>query len=187
MIFTETKLKGAFIIDVKRLEDERGFFGRAWCKKEFEEHGLNSNAVQANVSHNKLAGTLRGLHYQTAPFTESKTVRCTEGSIFDVIVDLRTESPTYKQWLGVTLTAQSFRMLYVPDGFAHGFITLEDNTAVHYMVTEYYTPGAEKGIRYDDPAFNIDWALAPTIVSDKDLIHPPYSEKTFTKVEQMTL
>ena len=184
MNFTETKLKGAFIIDVKRLEDERGFFGRAWCKTEFEDHGLNSNAVQANVSYNKLAGTIRGLHYQIEPFTESKTVRCTEGSIFDVIVDLRPESSTYKQWLGVTLTAQSFRMLYVPDGFAHGFITLEDNSAVHYMVTQYYTPGAEKGIRYDDPAFNIDWPLTPTVVSDKDLIHPPYTEKAFTKVKQ---
>jgi dTDP-4-dehydrorhamnose 3,5-epimerase len=183
MIFTETKLKGAFIIDVKRLEDERGFFGRAWCKKEFEMHGLNSDAVQANVSQNKLAGTLRGLHYQTEPFTESKTVRCTEGSIFDVIVDLRSGSPTYKQWVGVTLTFQSFRMLYVPDGFAHGFITLEDNSAVHYVVTQYYTPGAEKGIRYDDPAFNIEWPLTPAIVSDKDLIHPPYIETAFIKVK----
>jgi len=187
MIFTETKLKGAFIIDVKRLEDERGFFGRAWCKKEFETLGLNSDAVQANVSQNKLAGTLRGLHYQTEPFTESKTVRCTEGSIFDVIVDLRSGSPTYKQWVGVTLTSQSFRMLYVPDGFAHGFITLEDNSAVHYMVTQYYTPGAEKGIRYDDPAFNIEWPLTPALVSDRDLIHPPYTETAFIKVKQESI
>lgn len=176
MIFTETKLQGAFIIDVKRVEDERGFFGRTWCKKEFEDHGLNSNAVQANVSYNKLKGTLRGMHYQVAPFTESKTVRCTEGSIYDVIIDIRPDSKTYKQWIGVELTATSFRMLYVPDGFAHGFITLEDNSSVHYMVTEYYTPGAETGIKFDDPTFNISWPISPLVVSDKDRAHPMFND-----------
>jgi dTDP-4-dehydrorhamnose 3,5-epimerase len=187
MIFTETKLKGAFIIDVKRLNDERGFFGRAWCKSEFEEHGLNTNAVQANVSYNKIAGTIRGMHYQNEPFTESKTVRCTAGSIYDVIVDLRPGSPTYMQWVGVTLTAESFRMLYVPDGFAHGFMTLEDDTSVHYLVTQYYTPNSEAGLRYDDPAFNITWPMKPTLVSDKDQQHPLFTNKVSTKVEQMTL
>jgi dTDP-4-dehydrorhamnose 3,5-epimerase len=185
MIFTETKLKGAFIIDVKQLDDERGFFGRAWCKKEFEAHGLNSNAVQANVSYNKFRGTIRGMHYQVEPFTESKTVRCTSGSIFDVIVDLRPDSSTYKEWIGVELTAESFRMLYVPDGFAHGFITLQDHTSVHYMVTEYYTPGAEAGIKFDDPAFNIVWPITPTLVSDKDKLHPPFQDIVLTQVEQL--
>lgn len=183
MIFTETKLKGAFIIDVKRIEDQRGFFGRAWCKKEFEDHGLNSNAVQSNVSSNIQKGTLRGMHYQVEPYTESKTIRCTAGSIYDVIIDLRPESTTYKQWIVVELTAQSFRMLYVPDGFAHGFVTQEDHTSVHYMVTEYYTPGAEKGIRYDDPAFNIQWPIAPTLISDKDKLHPPFQDTVLEKVE----
>ena len=174
MIFTETKLKGAFIIDVSKVNDERGFFGRAWCKKEFGEVGLNTDAVQANVSYNKYRGTIRGMHYQVAPFTESKTVRCTSGSIFDVIIDIRPDSSTFKQWIGVELTADSFRMLYVPDGFAHGFITLEDHSSVHYMVTEYYTPGAEAGIRFDDSAFNIEWPIQPKVVSDKDKSHPPF-------------
>jgi dTDP-4-dehydrorhamnose 3,5-epimerase len=182
MIFTETKLKGAFIIDVERREDERGFFGRAWCKKEFEEHGLNSNAVQANVSFNKNLGTLRGMHYQAAPFSESKTVRCTSGSIFDVIVDLRADSPTFKQWIGAELTGKSFRMMYVPEGFAHGFITLEDNTSVYYLVTQYYSPGAEAGLKFDDPAFNITWPIPPILLSDKDKMHPPFVDKSLNKV-----
>lgn len=176
MIFTETKLKGAFIIDIARLQDERGFFGRAWCKQEFEKHGLNPDAVQANISYNEHHGTIRGMHYQIEPFAESKTVRCTSGSIFDVIIDVRPTSPTYKQWLGAELTARSFRMLYVPAGFAHGFITLEDHTSVHYLVTQYYTPRAEAGIRFDDPAFNIEWPIKPTLVSDRDKSHPPFVE-----------
>lgn len=184
MIFYETKLKGAYIIDIKKVEDVRGFFGRAWCKKEFEAHGLNSDIVQTNVSYNEKAGTLRGMHYQTAPFTETKTVRCTAGSIYDVIVDLRPESETYMQWIGVTLTAKNSRMLYVPDGFAHGFITLVDHTSIHYMVTEYYTPNAETGIRYDDPAFRIKWPIVPTVISDKDQMHPAFIHKTSISVEQ---
>ncbi len=178
MIFTETKLKGAFIIDIKKLEDERGYFGRAWCKDEFDLHGLNSNAVQANVAYNQQAGTLRGMHYQTYPFTETKTVRCTAGSIYDVIIDLRPGSATYTQWIGVILTGKNLKMLYVPDGFAHGYITLEDETSVHYMVTEYYTPNAEAGVRYDDPAFAIQWPIVPTLISDKDLAHPAFEPKS---------
>lgn len=174
MIFTETKLKGAFILDVKRLEDERGFFGRSYCKDEFEAHGLNTNAVQANVSYNKAAGTLRGMHMQEAPFGETKLVRCTRGSIYDVIVDLRTNSDTYKQWIGVKLTADSYRMLYVPEGFAHGFITLEDNTDVTYQVTQFYTASAERAYRWDDPAFNIKWPVTPTVISAKDQAHLPF-------------
>jgi dTDP-4-dehydrorhamnose 3,5-epimerase len=185
MIFTETKLKGAFIIDLHHLTDERGFFGRAWCKKEFEAHGLNSDAVQANVSYNHSKGTLRGMHYQTSPFTESKTVRCTSGAIYDVIIDLRADSETYKQWFGIELTAESFKMLYVPDGFAHGYITLVDKTTVHYLVTEYYTPGAEMGLRYDDSAFNIIWPLQPTLISEKDKAHPLFQENVLETNEKL--
>ena len=177
MIFTPTKLKGAYIIDVKRLEDERGFFGRSYCEKEFQEYGLNTNVVQANVSHNKKKGTLRGMHMQLSPYEETKLVRCTRGAIHDVIIDMRQESETFLQWIGVELTADSFRMLFVPEGFAHGFITLEDNTDVTYQVTQFYTPGAEKGFRYDDPAFNITWPIEPVIISEKDKAHALYSSQ----------
>lgn len=172
MIFTETKLKGAYIIDVKRLEDERGFFGRSFCQREFEAFGLNTNAVQANVSFNKKRATLRGMHTQLPPYRESKLVRCTRGAIWDAIVDLRPESETFKQWIGVELTADSYRMLFVPEGFGHGFITLEDNTDVTYQVTGFYTPGAERGFRWDDPAFGIQWPIQPEIISDKDQAAP---------------
>lgn len=175
MIFTETKLKGAFIIDVKRLEDERGFFGRSWCKTEMEEHGLKSNVVQANVSFNHKKGTLRGMHFQFSPYQETKLIRCTRGAIYDVIVDLRKDSPTYKQWIGVELTEDNFRMLFVPEDFAHGFITLQDNTAVTYQVTQFYTPGAEGGIRWNDPALDIEWPVPVEVISAKDKNHPDYS------------
>ncbi|GHA80244.1 dTDP-4-dehydrorhamnose 3,5-epimerase [Pontibacter akesuensis] len=176
MIFTETKLKGAFILDVKRLEDERGFFGRSFCQNEFEEHGLSANVRQTNVSYNKKKGTLRGMHMQLAPNEESKLVRCTRGAIYDVIIDMRPDSETYKQWIGVELTADNYRMLFVPEGFAHGFITLEDNTDVTYQVTEFYTPGAERGIRWNDPAFNIEWPIEPVVISEKDQAHPDFVE-----------
>ncbi|WP_158827753.1 dTDP-4-dehydrorhamnose 3,5-epimerase [Mucilaginibacter lacusdianchii] len=177
MIFTETKLKGAFIIDVKRIEDERGFFGRSYCKNEFDEYGLNTNVVQTNVSFNKIRGTLRGMHMQTSPFGETKLVRCTRGGIYDVIVDLRPDSETFKEWIGVELTADSFRMLYVPEGFAHGFLTLEDNTAVTYQVTQFYTASAEQAYRWDDPAFNIEWPFEPALVSGKDQAHAPFEDQ----------
>jgi len=186
MKFTETKLKGAFIIEAKKMEDERGYFSRVWCKKEFKEHGLVSDTVQANISYNKKKGTLRGMHYQVAPFAESKTVRCITGAIYDVIIDLRPDSPTYKEWIGVDLDAgtesDSFTMLYVPQGFAHGFITMKDETTVHYMVTEYYTPGAEGGIKFDDPAFNIQWPMKPTVISDKDRDRPLF-ESSFSLIK----
>ncbi|WP_076667762.1 dTDP-4-dehydrorhamnose 3,5-epimerase [Pontibacter indicus] len=172
MIFTETKLKGAYIIDIKKLEDERGFFGRAYCQKEFEEHGLNTNLVQANVSYNYKKGTLRGMHMQLAPHAETKLVRCTRGAIFDVIIDLRPDSETYKQWIGVELTADNYRMLYVPEGFAHGYMTLEDNSDVMYQVTAFYAAGAERGHRWNDPAFNIQWPMEPVVISEKDQQHP---------------
>jgi dTDP-4-dehydrorhamnose 3,5-epimerase len=177
MIFTETYLKGAYIIDIKFMEDERGFFGRSYCLREFESLGLNTNVVQANVSYNKKKGTLRGLHMQSAPNSETKLVRCTRGAIYDVIVDLREGSETYKKWVGVELTANNYRMLYVPEGFAHSFITLEDNTEVTYQVTQFYTPGAERGYRWDDPSFNIQWPIVPEIISEKDQSHPLFENQ----------
>jgi dTDP-4-dehydrorhamnose 3,5-epimerase len=168
VIFTETKLKDSYILEIKKMEDARGFFGRSWCQKEFEEHGLVPCVVQANVSYNKKKGTLRGMHYQIAPYEETKLVRCTRGALYDVIIDLRPDSPTYKQWLGVELTADNYKMLYVPKGFAHGFITLEDNTEATYQVSQFYTPGAEGGIRYNDPLFGIEWPVEVTVISDKD-------------------
>lgn len=168
MIFQETKLKGAYIIDIKPFEDERGFFARAWCQREFEEHGLATQVVQVNLSHNKQKGTLRGMHYQLDPHAEAKMVRCIRGSIYDVIIDLRPDSPTYREWVGVELSASNHTMLYVPENFAHGFQTLEDDVEVLYQVSEFYTPGAERGIRYDDRAFNIEWPLDVTVISAKD-------------------
>lgn len=174
MIFTETKLKGAFILEIKKLEDERGFFGRSWCANELGEHGLKSDIKQVNTSLSLKKGTIRGMHYQNDPFQETKLVRCTRGAIYDVIIDLRKNSPTYKQWMGVELTQDNYKMLYVPEDFAHGFITLEDNCEVSYLVTQFYTPGAESGIRWDDPSFNIQWPIRPTVISEKDKNHPSY-------------
>ncbi len=174
MIFKETKLKGAFIVEVKKIEDDRGFFGRAWCKQEFEEHGLNGNIVQLNTSLTKEKGTIRGLHYQVDPYQEVKFIRCTRGRIWDVMIDLRPDSPTFMQWVGTELSADNYKMAYVPENFAHGFVSLEDNSEVYYPVTAFYTPGSERGIRWDDPAFNIDWPIGIRIVSDKDNSHPDF-------------
>ena len=186
MEFTETKLKGAFTIEIKQLTDDRGFFGRSWCKREMEEHGLNGNVVQANTSFSKTRGTLRGMHYQKHPYEETKLVRCTKGALYDVIIDLRKESPTFLQWFGVELTADNYKMLYVPEGFAHGFITLEDNTEVTYLVTQFYTPGAEAGIRFDDKMFNIQWPLNVTVISEKDKSHPDFNEKMIPEVNTLS-
>lgn len=175
MVFSETALKGAFIIDIKKLEDERGFFARGWCEKEFQEHGLVFHIAQANISHNKKKGTLRGMHYQAAPYEETKLIRCTKGALYDVIIDLRPDSATYKQWIGVELTADNYRLLYVPENFAHGFMTLEDNTEAVYQVSEFYTPAAEQGIRWDDPAFGIKWPINVEVISDKDANWPRYA------------
>jgi len=175
MKFTETELKGGYIIDIQKIEDDRGFFARGWCKNEFEEHGISSNLAQANISFNKFKGTLRGLHYQASPYEEAKLVRCTKGGIFDVMVDLRERSPTYGKWMGAELTAGNRRMLLVPEGFAHGFQTLQDDTEVFYQVSEFYTPNAEQGAPYDDPAFGITWPLEVSIISDKDANWPAYS------------
>ncbi len=168
MIFTETKLDGAFLIDIEERTDERGFFARSWCQKEFEQHGLVPLVVQANISFNHKKGTVRGMHYQASPYEETKLVRCTRGAIYDVIVDLRKGSPTYCQWLSAELTADNRRMLFVPEGYAHGFQTLTDATEVCYQVSQFYTPGAERGARFNDPAFSIRWPLDVTVISEKD-------------------
>lgn len=182
MIFTETELKGAYILEIKKMEDERGFFGRSWCKREMEEHGLNGNVVQTNVSYNKVKGTFRGMHFQRAPHQETKLVRCTKGAILDVIIDLRPASPTYKKWIAVELTEQNHKMLYVPEDFAHGFVTLEDNTEVTYQVTQFYTPGAEGGLRWNDPAFGIQLPLTPTVISAKDAAWADFNEAIIAPV-----
>lgn len=175
MIFTQTDLEGAFIIDLERIEDDRGFFARAWSRNEFEEHGLETRVAQCNLSFNKRRGTLRGMHLQRPPHAEVKLVRCTRGAIYDVIIDLRKESPSYERWIGVELTEDNGRMLYVPEGFAHGFQTLADDTESFYMVSEFYTPSAEAGVRWDDPAFGIEWPLGePTEISEKDKNWPDY-------------
>lgn len=181
MIFNETELNDAYVIDLDKFEDERGFFARAYCVDEFKEHGIEFPVVQANVSYNRFKHTLRGMHYQQKPYGEAKLVRCTEGAIFDVIIDVRSDSSTYMEWIGVELSEQNYRMLYVPEGFAHGFITLEDETEVTYQVSEFYTPGAEKGIRWNDPAFNIDWPAEPEIISDKDKSWSDFKRLTKTK------
>lgn len=172
MIFKETNIKGAFIIEIKRIEDERGFFGRSFCQTEMKQHGLEETIAQINMSSNKKKGTLRGLHYQEAPFEETKLVRCTRGSLFDVLVDLRIESDTYLQWFGLELSADSYRMLYIPKGCAHGFLTLEDNTDIMYLTSQFYAPGAEKGLLWNDPAFNIKWPIEPIVISEKDKNQP---------------
>ncbi len=169
MIFTETKLQGAFIIEPKRLEDERGFFARTFCQKEFAAHGLNGNWVQCNISYNEKTGTLRGMHYQVPPYEEAKLVRCTRGSIYDALVDLRPNSPTFKQWVAVELTAENRKMLYIPEGFAHGFQTLLDNTEVFYQMSEFYHPESARGLRWDNPEINIEWPMQTNIIiSSKD-------------------
>jgi dTDP-4-dehydrorhamnose 3,5-epimerase len=175
MIFHETSLQGTFVIEPELKEDERGFFARAWCQRELAAHGLNPNVVQANLSYNRHRDTLRGLHYQKAPYEEVKLVRCFRGAIYDVIVDLRQASATYLQWTAVPLSAQNRHMIYIPEGFAHGFQTLEDDTELFYLMTQFHTPGAEAGARWDDPAFGVRWPEAERrVISAKDRSWPPF-------------
>ena len=174
MLFKETKLKGAFVVELEPFEDERGFFTRSFCRKEFEKQGLNSNIVQCNISYNKKKGTLRGMHYQVAPYEEAKLVSCTNGSIYDVIIDLRPNSPTYCKWIAVELSANNHKMFYIPEGFAHGFQTLKDNTTVFYQMTEFYHPKSAKGIRWNDSAFQIKWPISDLIISEKDRDYPDF-------------
>lgn len=172
MIFTETELKGAFIIDLEERHDHRGFFARTFCAKEFEMHGLKPTVAQCNLSFNHKKGTLRGMHYQTPPAAETKLVRCTQGAIYDVIVDMRPDSPTYLSYIGVELTEDNRRALYVPEMFAHGYQALTDGAEVVYQVGEFYTPGYERGLHYDDPILGIEWPLPVTEISQKDATWP---------------
>ena len=174
MKFVETELGGALIIRPEPARDSRGFFARVFCQREFESHGLNSHLVQCNISFNREKDTLRGMHYQVAPHREAKLIRCTGGAIFDVIVDLRSGSPTCRKWLGVELSAENRTMLYVPEGFAHGYLTLTDNAEVFYQVSEFYAPACERGLRWNDSAFGIRWPAQPRIISDKDAGHPDF-------------
>lgn len=174
MIFSKTKLDDVFIIELEKIEDERGFFARFYDIKKFEELGLNPKIVQCNISFNKKKGTIRGMHYQTHPFEEDKIIHCTRGAIFDVVIDLRTKSKTFKKWFGINLNAEEHKMLYIPKGFAHGFQTLEDNTEVFYQMSEFFMSEYSRGVRWDDNAFQITWPLKPTIISEKDQSYQPF-------------
>jgi len=168
MVITETKLKGAFVIDLAPFEDVRGFFARSWSEREFEAFGINGRFVESNVSFNKKKGTLRGMHFQLPPYEQTKLVRCTRGSIYDVIIDMRSDSPTFKQWVAVELSAENHRTLYVPGAFAHGFQTLEDNTEIFYQVSSYYAADHASGVRWNDPAFNITWPSNDLVMIPRD-------------------
>lgn len=175
MIFTETELQGAYIVEVHQVADRRGFFGRAWCSREFAEHGLQTTMVQANIAFSAKRGTLRGLHFQHKPFSEAKLVRCVRGAAYDVVVDLRPDSPSFLQWVGIELTQDNYQMIYAPEGCAHGYLTLADDTEMTYSVSQFYEPAAESGVRYDDPAFGIAWPEEIRVVSGKDRGWPLYA------------
>ncbi|HEV7475478.1 MAG TPA: dTDP-4-dehydrorhamnose 3,5-epimerase [Pyrinomonadaceae bacterium] len=175
MITKPTKLPGAFIIEPETFADERGFFARVWSEREFAALGVESDFIECNLSFNKQAGTLRGMHYQAAPYGQAKLVRCTRGSIFDVGVDLREDSPTFRQWIGFELSAENRLMLYLPGNFGHGYLSLEDNTEVNYQVTNAYAPEHARGFRWDDPAFQIQWpAVAQLNINDRDRSYPDF-------------
>ena len=179
LIFTPTALQDAFIVDLQAHTDERGFFARTWCPEEFAAQGLDPNLAQCSVSFNRHKGTLRGMHLQLPPFAEAKLVRCVHGAIYDVIIDLRLDSASYRQWVGVELTAQNRRALYVPKGFAHGFMSLADDSEVLYMISEFYAPEYARGIRWNDDQFNIQWPGAVKVMSDKDQVYPDYDPVNF--------
>ena len=174
MIFTETPLRGAFVIEPEPLEDARGLFARTWCRREFEARGLETRIAQCSTSFNEKKGTLRGLHFQATPFAETKIVRCTRGSMYDVIVDLRPDSPTFTRHFGVFLNPENRKMVYVPTGFAHGFQTLEDDTEVLYQISEFYSPDHLRGVRWDDPAFGIQWPDDDRCIVDRDRNYPDF-------------
>jgi dTDP-4-dehydrorhamnose 3,5-epimerase len=174
VIFTETALAGAYLIEPQRREDDRGFFARVWCEREFSAQGLDPRVAQSSISLNRRSGTLRGMHYQAAPHEEIKLVRCTRGAVYDVIIDLRLESPTFAQHIAVELTADNRCALYIPRGFAHGFQTLEDETEVLYQMSEFYAPGSARGVRWNDPAFGIRWPITDPIMLDRDRYYPDF-------------
>lgn len=168
MRFEDSKLPGVVEIQLERHLDERGFFARTWCQNEFEAHRLNPKLVQCSLSFNQRKGTLRGMHYQAAPYQESKLVRCTRGAIFDVVIDLRPHSPAFKQWMSAVLDAENRNMLYIPEGCAHGFLTLADETEVFYQMSEFYHPESARGVRWNDPAFSIAWPAPAEVMSERD-------------------
>jgi len=174
MIFIETELKGVCMIELEPLEDERGFFARTFCQDEFKRHGLNLNIVQCNLSYNRRKSTLRGMHYQAAPYGEAKLVGCIRGALYDVVIDIRPNSKSFKQWISVELTDENRRWVYIPEGFAHGFLTLRDHTEVFYQMSEFYRPEFSCGIRWNDPALNIHWPLEVLVVSDRDRNYPDF-------------
>jgi dTDP-4-dehydrorhamnose 3,5-epimerase len=174
LIFKETKLPGAFVIEPEPLADQRGFFARTFCRKEFEAHGINAHVEQCNISFNKRKGTLRGMHFQVTPFAEAKLVRCTSGSIYDVIIDLRPSSPTFKQYFAAELTAENRTTLFIPEGFAHGFQTLRDDTEVFYQMGQSYSAEHARGVRWNDPAFGIEWPTGERIIIERDRNYPDF-------------
>jgi dTDP-4-dehydrorhamnose 3,5-epimerase len=175
MRFTETKVAGAFLIEPEPIADERGFFARTWCREEFAGHGLTGELAQANISYNHRRGTLRGLHYQAAPHAEAKLVRVTRGAIWDLALDLRRDSPTYLAWFGAELTDENRQMLYVPEGCAHGFLTLTDDAEVAYQMSAPYAPEAARGVRFDDPAFAIEWPGEVVVINERDRTYPDFA------------
>lgn len=175
MIYTESKIAGAWVIDITRIEDKRGFFAMTWLPNELSERGMNPALAQCNIAFNAKKGTLRGMHFQHAPHAQAKIIRATRGALLDVIVDLRPDSPTFKQWDAVELTADNRRMFYMPEGIAHGYITLVDDTEAYYHASSPWVPAAESGVRFDDPAFKIDWPFPPAVISDRDLSWPAFA------------
>lgn len=177
MIFNATEIPGAQIVELEKRSDDRGFFARGWCRREFEEHGLANRVAQMNISFNRHKHTLRGFHYQVAPHQEDKLLRCIRGAVFDVLLDLRPDSPTFMRHITVELSAANYRMLLVPKGCANAFLTLADETEVTYLVSEFYTPAAERGVRWNDPAFNIHWPADPSVISEKDRGWPDFVDQ----------
>jgi dTDP-4-dehydrorhamnose 3,5-epimerase len=174
VIFTQTAIPGVVVVEPAPTADERGFFARLHCPEAFAQAGWPFEPVQTSLSHNARAGVLRGMHYQAAPYAETKLVRCTRGRAFDVVVDLRPESPTYRRWAGVELDPVGARAVLIPEGIAHGFLTLEDDTDLLYQIAPAYVPGHERGVRWDDPAFGIAWPRAPAVISARDAAYPDY-------------
>ena len=185
MQFEETELRGAFVIDVDRLEDERGFFGYTFNSDDFAAHGLETRIVQENISYNARRNTLRGMHYQVAPDAQPKLIRCTQGAVYDVVIDLRPDSATHRNWIGVELTAENHRMIYVPAGFAHGFQTLQDHTELLYLMFAPYAPASARGVRWDDPAFGVEWPAADDrIINERDRTYSDYPPDKLSSTDQ---
>jgi dTDP-4-dehydrorhamnose 3,5-epimerase len=174
LIFKQTPIAGSYVIEIDPKHDERGFFARSWCATEFAEAGLVAELDQCSISSNADAGTLRGMHYQIAPDYETKVVSCRSGALFDVIIDLRSGSPTFRQWFGIELTAQNYRALYIPPGLAHGFLTLADHTDVFYQISGQYVPSSGRGVRWNDPAFGIAWPATPLRMAERDKAYPDF-------------